>query len=106
MNNKHDNLKSCAKMPALELDKITSNLKLLDGWSYDKKNKTIKKSFTFKGFYGAIGFVNAVAYIAQKHNHHPDIKISYNTVNICHQTHSSNAVTELDFILAKEIDSL
>ena len=106
MNNKGNNREYCAKIPALELDEINSNLKLLDGWSYDEKDKTIKKSFSFKGFYGAIGFVNAVAYIAQKHNHHPDIKISYNTVDIYYQTHSSNAVTELDFILAKKIDAL
>jgi 4a-hydroxytetrahydrobiopterin dehydratase len=53
-----------------------------------------------------MGFVNSVARLAEKHNHHPDIDIRWNKVRLALSTHSADGLTELDFKLAKAIDEL
>lgn len=71
------------------------------------KDEKLTKEFTFQGFTGAIQFINSVAEIANKHNHHPDIYLhSYKIVDITLFTHSAKAITEKDYALAREIDSL
>jgi 4a-hydroxytetrahydrobiopterin dehydratase len=54
----------------------------------------------------AISFINRVAVIAERKNHHPDIRISYNRVTISLITHDVKGLTDLDFQLAEEIDTL
>lgn len=64
------------------------------------------KSFKFKDFDNAIEFINNVALISKQLNHHPKIINIYNTVDIELWTHDSNSITDLDYKLAKEIDSI
>jgi len=65
------------------------------------------KEFIFKDFVSAIGFVNAIAQLAEAHNHHPDILIhAYKHVRISLFTHSAKAITEKDHKLAEAIDKL
>ena len=71
------------------------------------KDEKLRKEFIFQNFTVAIRFINSVAEIANKHNHHPDIYLhSYKIVDIILFTHSANAITEKDYTLAREIDSL
>lgn len=75
------------------------------GWSRDGDSLT--KTFTFKGFKGAMAFVNRVGEAANAANHHPDIHLeAYKTVRIVLTTHIAHALTDADINLAKAIDSL
>ena len=72
----------------------------------EEKNK-LKKTFKFKDFTEAFGFLVKVAIIAEKMNHHPTWTNTYNTVDIELSTHDAgNTVTSLDRKLAEEIDKL
>ena len=68
-----------------------------------KKDKLVK-TFQFKDFKEALSFINKVGEKAESMNHHPKIVNIYNSVTIELWTHDQNAVTELDFQLADEID--
>ena len=74
------------------------------GW---RENEKLVKSFEFDNFIKAIDFVNMVADLAEKANHHPDILIhNYKNVKITLFTHEQNKITEKDFKLARKIESL
>lgn len=66
----------------------------------------LKRTYEFESFKEALEFVNKVAEISENVNHHPDIFISFNKVNLNIYTHETNSITELDFELAKKIDEL
>jgi 4a-hydroxytetrahydrobiopterin dehydratase len=66
----------------------------------------IKKSFKFKDFKDAIGFVNKVAEIAEDEGHHPNISIFYNRVELELYTHAIKGLFENDFIMAVKIDEI
>ena len=70
------------------------------------QNELLVKEFVFSTFQDAINFVNAVAKIADEVDHHPDIFISYNKVKISLITHDLGEISEKDYSLAKEIESL
>jgi 4a-hydroxytetrahydrobiopterin dehydratase len=70
-------------------------------------NNTLVKEFEFADFKSAVDFINRVAVVAEKQNHHPDIFLhSYKRVRITLSTHSENKVTEKDYKLAELIDKL
>ena len=83
------------------LKKYLSSLK---GWS--REGNAIKKRIELKDFIHAMGFVNSVALLAEKLNHHPDIDIRWNTVTLVLSTHSVGGLTEFDMKLAAMIDAL
>ena len=75
------------------------------GWS--REANALTKTFTFKGFKGAVSFVNRVAEAANAANHHPDIHLeAYKTVRIVLTTHVAHGITDADVELAKRIDAL
>ncbi|MFY9556209.1 MAG: 4a-hydroxytetrahydrobiopterin dehydratase [Blastocatellia bacterium] len=93
-----------AATPTLTIEEITARLSRLNGWSFGEG--CIEKTFEFKNFLRAISFVNAVGYLAESINHHPDIIIRYNEVTLRNWTHAARGVTEFDFELARKIDAL
>jgi len=68
------------------------------------KDKTIEREFQFKDFRQAMEFVNKVADIVRKQDHHPDILIMYNKVTLTLSTHKVGGLSPKDFILAAKID--
>jgi 4a-hydroxytetrahydrobiopterin dehydratase len=68
--------------------------------------ETLRKEYKFKNFKQSMDFVNKVADVAERRDHHPDILIKYNVVTLTFYTHTANAVTEKDVRLAAEIDDL
>src|ERR1700704_4382710 len=75
------------------------------GWTRDGGSLT--KTFTVKGFKGAVAFVNRVADAATAANHHPDIHLeAYKTVRIVLTTHIAHGLTDADVDLARQIDAL
>jgi 4a-hydroxytetrahydrobiopterin dehydratase len=91
-------------MPTLSDTDVKKELGALNGW--ELAGKEIRKKFDKKDFVRAMGFVNSVALLAEKANHHPDIDIRWNTVTLTLSTHSAGGLTEKDFSLAKAIDGL
>ncbi|MDO8966453.1 MAG: 4a-hydroxytetrahydrobiopterin dehydratase [Algoriphagus sp.] len=72
-----------------------------------EKNNKLTKSFKFSDFQEAFAFMTRVAFLAEKHNHHPNWSNVYNTVDIELTTHDKgNTVTEKDRKLAKAIDEI
>ena len=69
-------------------------------------DKEIKRSFTFKNFYETMAFVNAMAWIANKENHHPDIEAGYNYCHVRFMTHALKGLSLNDFICAAKVDAL
>lgn len=85
---------------------IKENLKSLEGWSYNSASKSIQKEFTFKSYMKNIGFVNAVAWIANKQNHHPDLEVSFNKCLVKITTHDEEGLSIKDFELAQSVEKL
>ena len=79
-------------------------LRFLPDWT--KKGATITRIYQFRDCAGAIEFVNAVARLAEKAWHHPDIDIRWNKVTVTLSTHSEGGLTEKDFDLAMKFDQL
>lgn len=75
------------------------------GWEIIE-DKKIKKEFKFKDFKGSLDFVNKVGALAEEQQHHPNITIIYNKVNITLSTHAIGGLSENDFIMAAKIDRL
>ena len=91
-------------MTVLSDDKVREALRSVKGWS--QKGQEITKTIEHKDFVHAMGFVNTVALLAEKANHHPDIDIRWNSVTLTLSTHSEGGLTEKDFALARSIDAL
>lgn len=90
---------------ALESEsEITRQLQSLKGWT--RSGNEIRKTFALKDFVHAMGFVNSVALLAEKANHHPDVDIRWNKVTLALATHSEGGLTQKDFALAREVEAL
>ena len=90
-------------MPKLLSDpEIAARLKKLKGWRHE--GKFITKVFEFEEFMDGISFLNKVAEVAEKEEHHPDMHVRYTTVTLSVQTHSEGGVTEWDVELAEAIE--
>ena len=78
----------------------------LTGWSVENGEKELKRSFKFKDFSEAFGFMARVALLADKADHHPDWSNSYNKVEIVLSTHDAGGLTQKDVDLAEKISGL
>jgi len=83
---------------------ISGRLKRLKGWKHE--GKFITKVFEFGKFMDGEDFVNRVAAVAEKAEHHPDIHVRYTTITLSVQTHSEGGVTEWDVDLAEAIERM
>jgi 4a-hydroxytetrahydrobiopterin dehydratase len=93
-----------AAMARLKASQIKAVLLKAPDWK--KRGATITRTFQFKDFVAAMKFVNAVARLAEKAWHHPDIDIRWNKVTLTLTTHSEGGLTEKDFKLARQFDRL
>jgi 4a-hydroxytetrahydrobiopterin dehydratase len=87
----------------LSKDEIEKNIVELDsGW--ELKDGKVVKSFQFSSFMNAIGFVNEIAKIAERLDHHPIITINWKTVKLSLKSFDVDSITRRDIALAKEIE--
>lgn len=86
----------------LNAAQIKTALVGLPDWK--KRGSTITRTFQFKDFPAAIKFVDAIARLAEKAWHHPDIDIRWNKVTLTLTTHDAGGLTEKDFALAKQFN--
>lgn len=91
-------------MTLLDDPEIRSRLDGLQGWT--REGDAIRKTYTLDSFPEAIAFVNLIAEVAQKADHHPDIDIRFDRVACTLSTHSAGGLTGKDFDLARQIDAV
>lgn len=89
-------------MAVLDDAQARDRLDALDGWT--REGGMIRKTYTLDSFTAAIAFVNRIAELAERADHHPDIDIRYDRVGCALATHSEGGLTEKDFDLAGKID--
>ena len=106
LSSKH--CESCEGIGAALTEVQVNNLmpQLDAGWEVSHDFKMIKKSFSFKDFYQTMAFVNALAWIANVENHHPDLEVGYNYCNVHFTTHALKGLSHNDFICAAKMDKL
>ena len=81
---------------------IAAEVARAPGWR--RSGKAIERTYRFVDFKEAMIFVNRVAWLAERANHHPDVTIRYNEVTLSVWTHSEGGLTPRDFSLAHSID--
>jgi 4a-hydroxytetrahydrobiopterin dehydratase len=83
---------------------IRDHLAQVSGWHLNLG--AIEKTFAFKDFYETIAFVNALAWICNTEDHHPELAVSYNRCVVRFNTHSIGGISVNDFICAAKADAL
>ncbi|WP_374399623.1 4a-hydroxytetrahydrobiopterin dehydratase [Niveibacterium sp.] len=81
-------------------------LAALKGWAHEAGRDVLVKHFKFRDFSEAWGFMNRVALLAEKHDHHPEWSNVYNRVEILLTTHDAGGLSARDVAMAKAIDAL
>jgi len=66
----------------------------------------LEKTFTFRNYHETIGFVNAVAFIANAEDHHPDLAVRYSQCTVRFNTHDVKGISVSDFFCASKVDAL
>ena len=89
-------------MARLTDTEIEAALGELDGWQRD--GDTIAREFKLKDFVAAMGLMAQVGVLAERANHHPELRNVYNTVRVALSTHDEGGVTQKDVDLAREIN--
>jgi 4a-hydroxytetrahydrobiopterin dehydratase len=93
-----------AGTPPLNQEQINALMKQLEGW--EQHGHVIDKTVEFTNFHQAMSFVNAVAWVSNQEDHHPELTISYNKCKVEYTTHSVAGLSENDFICAAKVDAL
>ena len=91
-------------MKKLSKTEVTQKLKRVSGWKMVKGRNAITKTFKFKDFIQAFGWMTAMAIYAEKKDHHPEWFNVYSTVVVTLSTHDSSGVTKLDLDMAQEMN--
>lgn len=78
----------------------------LAGWAEVEGRDAITRTFTFKDFNAAFGFMTRAALVAEKSDHHPEWRNVYRTVEVVLATHDAGGVTARDIALAKAMNAI
>ncbi|MFZ2540526.1 MAG: 4a-hydroxytetrahydrobiopterin dehydratase [Gallionella sp.] len=97
--------KPCAgDMPPLAQPDINALMLQLESWQ--QHDKLISKTYRFKDYYQTLAFVNAIAWLSHREDHHPELTVNYNNCQVVYSTHAINGLSENDFICAAKVDRL
>ena len=102
-NTKHTHRK------ALSATEIVTQLSKLNGeqaLGWRLIDGALEKTYTFKNYFETIGFVNALAFIANAEDHHPELAVSYSKCSVRFNTHDVNGISVSDFFCASKADAL
>ncbi|PKO90386.1 MAG: 4a-hydroxytetrahydrobiopterin dehydratase [Betaproteobacteria bacterium HGW-Betaproteobacteria-12] len=91
-------------VPALTGAEIGGLLAGLSGWGVS--DGRLNKLFVFRNHYEALAFVNAVAWVSHRENHHPQLTVGYKDVRVEYWTHAIGGLSENDFICAAKLEKL
>ena len=79
-------------------------LAALKGWIIE--NNTLVKVYPFTNYYQTMAFVNTLAWISHREDHHPNLEVGYGTCRVRYSTHSIGGLSENDFICAAKVNEL
>ena len=91
-------------VPPLTNDQADTLMQKLDDWQ--RFDHIIGKTYHFKDYNQTMAFVNAVAWMAQREDHHPVLTVGYSTCQVEYTTHAIHGLSENDFICAAKVDEL
>jgi len=94
------------KEHALGAQDAAALLRHLPGWQLRDDGKAIVKNFKFKDFHHTLGFINAVGFMANQEDHHPDIEAGYGHCQLLWSTHDVGGLSMNDFICAARVEAL
>ena len=86
--------------------RIAELLPQVPGWELAEDGHALVKTVKFPDYHRTIGFVNALAYIANREDHHPDLGVHYNRCVVRFSTHDVGGLSENDFICAAKTEAL
>lgn len=94
--------------PRMSPETIREALTTLPGWSMSStaSGDALHKVWQFPDYYRTMAFVNAVAWIANQQDHHPDLDVRYNRCGVTFSTHDAGGITLNDLICAARVDAL
>ncbi len=75
-------------------------------WTLAEEGKALTRTFRFDDYYRTMAFVNALAFIAHREDHHPDLGVYYDHVDVRYSTHDVGGLSENDFICAAKANRL
>ena len=90
--------------PRLPEGELKTALDALPGWT--RAGERIEKTFRFPDYYRTMAFVNAVASIAHREDHHPDLEVHYDRCVVAWSTHSAGGITQNDCICAAKVEAV
>lgn len=93
---------------ALSATEVVTRLAALDSWQLtgDGASVAIEKRFTFADYYETLAFVNAVAFVAHRQDHHPELQVHYNRCVVRFNTYDVAGISSTDFDCAAQVDAL
>ena len=91
---------------ALDRAAIDGHLANLPGWKVSADGKAIIKDFRFPDFHHTLGFINAVGFMANQEDHHPDLEAGYGHCQVLWSTHDVGGLSLNDFICAARVEAL
>ena len=91
-------------VPAYTEAQARAELKGLKGWTLE--NGRLVKLYPFGNYHQTMAFVNALAWVSHREDHHPDLEVGYNKVRVVYWTHAVGGLSENDFICAAKCDAL
>jgi 4a-hydroxytetrahydrobiopterin dehydratase len=86
--------------------RVRELLPAIPGWSLAEGGKALVRSFAFEDYYRTMSFVNALAHMANRENHHPDLGVHYDRCVVRYSTHDVGGLSENDFICAARASAL
>ena len=92
--------------PRLTAAEVAASVRALPDWSAVSNASALQRTFAFANFHETIGFVNALAWMANREDHHPDLRVSYNRCVVTWSTHDAGGITNNDVICAATTDRL
>jgi len=93
---------------ALTATEVVANMAKLEGWTLtgDGVAVAIEKTFAFANYYETMAFVNAVAFVAHRQDHHPDLSVHFKRCVVHFNTHDVGGISMTDFETAALVDAL
>jgi len=83
---------------------VAQYLQVLGIWTLAANGGAIERTYAFANYYDTMAFVNALAYVVHREDHHPELVVNYNTCVVRFNTHSTGGISLNDFICAAKVD--
>jgi 4a-hydroxytetrahydrobiopterin dehydratase len=93
-----------AGTPPVAEAQVRGVLRELPGW--ELAGNEIAKTYKFANYHETMAFVNAVAWVAHREDHHPDLEVGYNRCRVRYSTHSIGGISENDLICGAKVEAL